>query len=170
MGFKITRLLGGELRGDARCFTGRISVCLYFTKHLKRVDIEQVVKAGNYLKAAPILQHMRGNFNLTMDGNFQLDSSFRIIENSFVASGRAEAPGAQISEVPALMEISTLANIPSLQNLTAANAWAKFRFKNQVLTVDSSDIKFTNQYEISSQGQNNTLTSKIDYRLKLTVA
>jgi len=149
-------ILGGNVVVNGTCYNYNLPQAnVDFDMKANNLDIAQVYKAiDDPEKTVPALKYLSGGFSGDISGNGKLKADHSLNFNALIANGNLHYPDLKINEMPVLMEIGKLAKVKSLDHLEAKNVQSAFHFKNGNVTIDPTDIKFTNGYKLNFKGTN----------------
>lgn len=163
-------IFGGSATISARYDTkGKDHPDVSFTYDIKNFDIQKTYQGvGMAEKMAPVIKYIQGSFSSDLKGAGKLNPDMSVDYNSLMGDGKVEIPSAKIVGLPILTKITEVAKIPALQNLEMKNAMTVLKFKDGRVSVDPTDIKFGNGFNMNVQGSNG-FDQSIDYDMRMDV-
>ncbi|MDB5281561.1 MAG: hypothetical protein JWO06_636 [Bacteroidota bacterium] len=166
----VAALLGGTARISAKYDTKHTDhPNVSFAYVISNFDIQQTYKTiGMAEKMAPIIKYVQGSYSSDLKGTGKLNPDMSVDYNSLDGDGKIQLPDVKVIDPPVLAEVTKVAKIPALQNLEIKNGWTVIKFKNGRVSVDPTDLKFGNGYNMNVQGSNG-FDQSIDYDMRLDV-
>lgn len=163
-------IFGGSATISARYNTkGLNHPDVTFNYDIKNFDIQQTYQGvGMAEKMAPVIKYIQGSFSSDLKGEGRLNSDMSVDYNSLKGDGKVQIPSAKIVGLPILTKITEVAKIPALQNLEMKDAWTVLKFKDGRVSVDPTDLKFGNGFNMNVQGSNG-FDQSIDYDMRMDV-
>jgi AsmA family len=119
-------------------------------------------------KVAPAAQYIHGSFSAELKAKGRLNDGMNLDYNTLDGEGKIQLSKSTITQVPVLADVGKLAKNANLSNLEMNPVTSVIRCKNSLVTVEPTDIKFTNGFALNVKGTN-TFNGDINYNMMLSV-